>query len=107
FFAIAMPKDLEELEGKLLLVEQQVEAEATEATTVSLYAGQERFNNRNSKAKRDDGGNNNINNNDSGFRGRCYNCGQRGHRSADCKKQKEDKPFCTHSKKTGHTLAQC
>ncbi|GLI62819.1 hypothetical protein VaNZ11_005569 [Volvox africanus] len=107
FFAIAMSKDLEELEGKLLLVEQQVEAEATEATTVSLHAGQERFNNRNSKAKRDDGGNNNINNNDSGFRGRCYNCGQRGHRSADCKKQKEDKPFCTHCKKTGHTLAQC
>ncbi|GLI60797.1 hypothetical protein VaNZ11_003032 [Volvox africanus] len=107
FFAIAMPKDLEELEGKLLLVEQQVEAEATEATTVSLYAGQERFNNRKSKVKRDDGGNNNINNNDSGFRGRCCNCGQRGHRSADCKKQKEDKPFCTHCKKTGHTLAQC
>ncbi|GLI61654.1 hypothetical protein VaNZ11_004078 [Volvox africanus] len=105
FFAIAMPKDLEELEGKLLLVEQQVEAEATEATTVSLYAGQERFNNRNNKGKRDDGGN--SNNNDSGFRGRCYNCGQRGHRSADCKKPKEDKPFCTYCKKTGHTLAQC
>ena len=101
-----MPKDLDDLEGRLMMIELKISSDKPQASTsqATLYAGGNYSNAGGSYGRRQV----NNNGNKPEFYGRCYKCNEMGHRAASCpNKQQQTKNICAYCKKPGHTEGVC
>ncbi|GIL54486.1 hypothetical protein Vafri_10006 [Volvox africanus] len=95
-----MPKDLDDLAARLMMVEISITtSKPTSSSKQIFYTGNEGVKKRGAPAGGSKG-------NSGGFRGKCFACGKDGHRAVECPNAKKRK-FCTYCKTEGHTEDVC